>query len=98
MHIKDIKVRAGDPIDVNLRIAGSPAPTITWQKAGERLRTTDRITVNVGETYAKLHISPAAREDSDTYLLTVENNLGKETANFKITVVGKLIAVLFILL
>ena len=32
---KEIRIRAGEPLTIDLPINGSPAPTVTWTKDGE---------------------------------------------------------------
>jgi hypothetical protein len=34
---KEIKVKAGEPINVKLPVTGSPSPVVTWSKDGELL-------------------------------------------------------------
>jgi hypothetical protein len=36
---KEIRVKAGEPITIDLPINGSPTPTITWTKDGEPVQT-----------------------------------------------------------
>ena len=37
---KEIRVKAGEPITIDLPINGSPTPTITWVKDGEPIQAT----------------------------------------------------------
>jgi hypothetical protein len=37
---KELRVKAGDPLTIDLPINGSPTPTITWTKDGEPVQPT----------------------------------------------------------
>ena len=37
---KEIRVKAGEPLTINLPINGAPAPTVTWTKDGEPVQPT----------------------------------------------------------
>lgn len=43
---RKIKVRAGEPINVNIPLSGAPTPTIVWTKDGKPLFETLRISVS----------------------------------------------------
>lgn len=42
---RKIKVRAGEPINVNIPLSGAPTPKIEWTKDGKRLTETLRLSV-----------------------------------------------------
>lgn len=44
---RKIKVRAGEPINVNIPLSGAPTPTIVWTKDGKPLFETLRISVSL---------------------------------------------------
>ncbi len=35
---KELRVKAGDPITIDIPIVGSPTPTVTWTKDGETVQ------------------------------------------------------------
>ena len=35
--VKEIKVKAGEPIEIDLPIDGAPVPDIKWTKNGEKM-------------------------------------------------------------
>ncbi len=37
---KEIRVKAGEPITIDLPVNGSPTPTVTWTKDGEPVQET----------------------------------------------------------
>lgn len=48
---RKIKVRAGEPINVNIPLSGAPTPTIVWTKDGKPLFETLRISVSLIEDF-----------------------------------------------
>ena len=43
---KKLKVRAGEPIDINIPMSGAPQPTCTWTKANKKIEVTKRTSVS----------------------------------------------------
>jgi len=42
---REIKVRAGEPIRVDVPVTGSPPPVISWQKDNKPLSPSDRVSL-----------------------------------------------------
>jgi titin len=42
---KEIRVRAGEPIKIDVPILGSPMPKITWQKDGKDVEPSARVNI-----------------------------------------------------
>jgi len=40
---REIRVRAGDPLKIDVPITGAPTPTVTWQKDGKELESSPRV-------------------------------------------------------
>ena len=40
---RDIKVRAGEPLNIKLGMAGSPNPLVEWRNGDKVIITTDRV-------------------------------------------------------
>ena len=40
---KDIRVKAGEPISLNVPISGSPIPTVCWKKNGKDMMPSNRV-------------------------------------------------------
>lgn len=94
--MEDIIVKAGEPVEVNLDISGSPAPKVEWSKPGVNLVPDDRTQMVTMPENATLLITHTDRNDTNEYTVNVSNKHGTETANFKITVIGTYTAFLFI--
>ena len=44
---REIRLRAGEPLKIDVPISGSPTPTISWQKDGKNLAESPRVCLNV---------------------------------------------------
>ena len=40
---REIRVRAGDPLKIDVPISGAPTPTVEWQKDGKDLESSPRV-------------------------------------------------------
>jgi len=40
---REIRVRAGDPLKIDVPISGAPTPTVAWQKDGKELENSPRV-------------------------------------------------------
>ncbi|CAL1540886.1 unnamed protein product, partial [Lymnaea stagnalis] len=84
---KEIRVRAGEPININLGICGAPEPTVEWQKNGKPLG--NRAQLANDEKEAKLHVPKAERGDTGKYTIKVANKHGEDTAEVSVIVLDK---------
>ncbi|ODM93780.1 Twitchin [Orchesella cincta] len=86
---KRIKVRAGEPINVEIPLSGAPIPEIKWTKEGKSLPSSNRISSTTSSTSTKLHISSTVRPDSGKYTITASNDFGSDKADIEVIVVDK---------
>ncbi|XP_041366543.1 twitchin-like isoform X3 [Gigantopelta aegis] len=84
---KEIRVRAGEPLNIELGICGAPEPTVEWTRNGKPVGSRPQMTS--GETQAKLHIPRAERGDTGKYTIKVANAHGEDTADIKVIVLDK---------
>lgn len=89
--VQDIKVRAGQPFDMQIPVTGEPPPTVTITFADKNLESTDRIKVDNKEYLTKFAVKRALRSDTGTYVITATNESGTDKAEFNVTVLGKLL-------
>lgn len=86
---RKIKVRAGEPIIVNIPLSGAPTPTIEWQKSAIRLPESNRISVDTTPDRTVLRIENSVRQDAGKYIITASNQHGKDSADIEVIVVDK---------
>ena len=87
---KDIRVRAGEPLTLDVPICGAPTPTCSWDKDGKALVPGRNLELTSGEEQAKLHIPVARKEDKGKYKLTVANQYGTAEGTINVIVLGQL--------
>ncbi|XP_015183294.1 PREDICTED: twitchin isoform X5 [Polistes dominula] len=86
---RKIKVRAGEPININIPLSGAPTPTVEWCKNGKTLTETLRASTETKSDRTQLLVDKSIRDDSGTYTVTASNEHGKDSADIEVTVVDK---------
>lgn len=86
---RKIKVRAGEPININIPISGAPTPTISWTKGSIPLIPSHRLSAETKNDETKLSIEKSVREDAGKYTITASNAHGKDSADIEVIVVDK---------
>uniref|UniRef100_A0A8D8U7T9 Twitchin n=1 Tax=Cacopsylla melanoneura TaxID=428564 RepID=A0A8D8U7T9_9HEMI len=86
---KRIKVREGEPININIQISGAPTPTITWYYEGKRFLPSSRSHEFVTSSTASLNIKNSVRKDSGLYKIEAKNDYGLDMADIEVIVVSK---------
>jgi len=77
-------VKAGEPLDINVPMVGSPTPTVEWQKDGIAVRQTHALTVESDDDHTRMLIPVSKRSDSGPYTIVAKNNLGEARADIKV--------------
>ncbi|CAH2099215.1 unnamed protein product [Euphydryas editha] len=86
---RKIKVRAGEPININIPITGAPTPTITWTKGTIPVAPSYRISAETKADETRLSIEKSTRDDAGKYTITASNAHGKDSADIEVIVVDK---------
>ncbi|XP_070200689.1 twitchin-like isoform X4 [Littorina saxatilis] len=84
---KEIRVRAGEPLNIALGVSGTPDPTVEWLKDGVPVGNRAQTTNN--EKEAKLNVAKAERGDTGKYTVKVKNPHGEDTADINVIVLDK---------
>ena len=72
------------------KVVGQPKPEVTWSKNKKPLKKSKDFNIELNGDVAKLTINDAYPEDTGDYTCEVWNELGSQTATFKITIKGLL--------
>lgn len=86
---KRIKVRAGEPVNVNIRISGAPTPIIAWKRGDMKLTESKRISYDTNTERTNFRIDDSTRQDSGIYTVNAKNEFGEDSADIEIIVVDK---------
>ncbi|CAH1103156.1 unnamed protein product [Psylliodes chrysocephalus] len=88
-NLKDLTIRAGQHIRLDIKISGEPPPTKTWFLNKARIENRDDINVDLEDYRTKLVIGVAKREHTGTLTIKAENDSGKDEASIEIKVLDK---------
>ncbi|KAK2158172.1 hypothetical protein LSH36_175g03003 [Paralvinella palmiformis] len=85
----EIRVRAGEPIKIDVPITGSPTPTITWKKDDKGLEPSSRVNQENDEDNAKLLVPVSKRGDTGKYTIKLANKHGEDSGDINVIVLDK---------
>jgi len=74
---------------LKIPFTGNPKPTATWLKDGNEITSGGRYRIETGERHAILTIKGSDKMDDGPYRLSLENDLGTDSAVIKIQINGK---------
>jgi hypothetical protein len=81
---KEIRVRAGNPLDITIPYVGAPKPEITWTKEGQQLSG-----IETTADTTRLYIASSKRSDSGQCRIEATNSQGRCEARVLISVVDR---------
>lgn len=87
--LKDIFIRAGTVLHVDIDFIGEPPPEVTWTVNGLELKPDNRTTITSIGYHTIMNKVNAKRVDSGTYNLLLKNSSGIDEGSFNVTVLGK---------
>jgi hypothetical protein len=88
--VKEIRIKAGEPLDVELEIIGTPTPEVTWTKDDKPVNNgVNGIDLKNDEKSVQLHKLRAQRTDTGMYEVKVKNSEGEDKLPVKIIVLDK---------
>jgi len=89
--VKDIVVKRGQPIEMNVTYKGFPNPKLNWSFNDDSLdSTSSRIRIdNIKNARASATITKTTRLDSGKYVLTLENECGRDTCTINVKVLDR---------
>lgn len=88
-NLRKITVKEGEPIYLDVKVSGEPAPDVAWYCHGRPLQVTPVKRVDNVPYNTKLYNDNPERKDSGTYKITAQNQYGQDAAEFQIVVIGK---------
>lgn len=86
---RKIKVRAGEPINIQIPLSGSPIPKVEWQKNSIQLPESNRVSVDTNSEKTVIRIEESIRSDAGKYTVTASNEHGKDSADIEVIVIDK---------
>lgn len=88
-NLKDIVLKAGQNLKLDVKISGEPPPTKTWFLNKARLDSQDNMTIDSEDYKTKLSVVLITRKQTGTYTIKAENASGRDEASVEVTVHGE---------
>lgn len=88
-NLINLTVKEGEPIYIDVKVSGEPAPDVTWYQDNRTLTSTDHKRVDDVPYNSKFFNDKPERKDSGVYKIVAVNKYGQDTAEIEITVVCK---------
>lgn len=88
-NLKDITIKAGNHIRLDVKVTGEPPPTKTWYLNKAKQETQNAVTVELEDYRTKFLVSIVSRAHCGTLTLKAENSSGKDEASIEILVLDK---------
>lgn len=76
----------GENVVIKIPFIGFPRPRITWTREGDTIESGSHFKVEAGERHALLKIQNVEQFDRGSYILSVENELGSDSATIKVEI------------
>ncbi|KAL4608979.1 myosin light chain kinase, smooth muscle-like isoform X2 [Arapaima gigas] len=87
---EDMKILAGQDVNLLCKFAGAPPITCTWLKFRKPIEGgTGNITINSTESTSQLTISPTKPDHCGCYTIELQNKAGTRQASLNLTIVDK---------
>lgn len=89
-NLKNMLIKAGQPIRLDVKISGEPPPSKTWFLNKERLdQPRADIHIDFEDYRTKFHIASAQRAHKGRITIKAENDSGRDEAFIEVTVLDK---------
>lgn len=88
-NIKDITLKAGQHVRLDIKITGEPPPKKSWFHNKARLEEPQDIQIDYEDYRTKFYIPVAIRALTGRYTIKAENDSGHDEASLEITVLDK---------
>uniref|UniRef100_A0A2C9KNK8 Ig-like domain-containing protein n=1 Tax=Biomphalaria glabrata TaxID=6526 RepID=A0A2C9KNK8_BIOGL len=88
MRPQNVTVAEFESIKLSCSVQGDPMPKVSWEKDGERLRTSKRLRLYETRGIFYLEIPEADAEDAGEYVCTAVNSEGTVTATVTVSMQG----------
>lgn len=88
-HLQPITVKVGLTVTLDVNIIGEPPPKVTWSFDGKELVSDDTMRIDNIDYNTKFFILKTKRAHTGKYVINAKNEVGEDTAEVEITVLGK---------
>ena len=93
-RLYNISIKEGEPVKLTVRVAGSPAPVVTWFREGSQIVSSpDFEIIQEGDIHS-LYIPEVFYEDAGKFEVKAENAGGQAHTTANLNVEGMLVSLL----
>ena len=87
-NLKNVVVKAGKPVKLDVDVRGEPPPTIKWIFLEKEVQSTGNVEIINVDYNTKFSIVDSIRKQSGLYKIVAENQHGKDEATVDITILA----------
>lgn len=88
-NLQPVTIKVGLTMTLDVNIIGEPPPTVTWFFKDQELKSDDFIRIDNIDYNTKFFLLKAKRAHTGKYTIKAKNEIGEDTAEVEITVLGK---------
>lgn len=88
-NLNPVIVKVGHTFALDVKIIGEPPPTVTWTFKDQEVTTGDQIRIDNIDYNTKFCILKTKRVHSGVYKITAKNEVGEDTAELEVTILGE---------
>ena len=85
--LKNVTVREGEPVYLDVKATGEPAPEISCTHNRKTVMESERIRIERVPHNTKYFLDAPIRADTGTYVITATNQHGEDTVEIEVTVI-----------
>lgn len=88
-NIRNITVKEGEPIYLDIKVSGEPPPDVQWSQNGKSIPQSSHKRVDNVPYNTKFFNDSPERKDTGVYKITASNKYGQDSVEFEINVICK---------
>ncbi len=89
-NLNPVVIKVNHTLSLDIKVTGEPAPVVTWVFKEKELKTEDQYRIDNIDYNTKFCILKTKRVHSGVYKITAKNEVGEDTAELEVTVLGEL--------
>lgn len=97
-NVRNLTVKEGEPIYLDIKVIGEPAPEVTWSCNGKLIPSAGHLRIDNVPYNSKFFNDNPERKDTGVYKITATNKYGTDTAEIEMTVICKYFYIFLVIL
>lgn len=88
-NLKDMSVKEGEPIYLDVKIFGEPAPEVVWTQNGKSISPSSHRRIENIPYNSKFFNDSTERKDTGRYKITATNKYGTDSVEIEMNIICK---------